>query len=58
MIMGGGGGGGGGEGGKNHVLARTSSSKIVETGEKNFSKKPCGGSENFNFKERLYYRLT
>ena len=46
------------EGGRNHVLACTSSSKIVGTGEKNFGKKPCGGSENFDFKEGLYYGLT
>ena len=34
----------------------SSSSKMVrETGEKNFSKKSCGGSENFDLKEGLHY---
>ena len=30
------------------------SSKMVGAGQKDFSKTSCGGSENFDFKERLY----
>ena len=40
-----------------NVMTCTSSSKMVGgvEGRKTFSKKLCGGSENFDLKEGLYY---
>ena len=35
----------------------TLSTKMVG-GEKNFTEKSCGGSGNFDFKERFYYGVT